>query len=106
MTLFLQQVGELLEKGCEERCMCQSEGKWKCEARCQGVFVQRGKMKNLDPHCYERSTNDDCCATVLCDNDAEIVDLGKLVNQEMAGNEMKASSVYVHKTNNSMRTEN
>lgn len=78
-----------MEKGCEERCTCQSDGNWKCEARCQGVFVQRGKMQNLDPHCYERSTNDDCCATVLCDNDAEIVDLGKLVNQEIVGNEMK-----------------
>lgn len=78
----------MLEKGCEERCICQRAGKWDCEARCQGVFVQRGKMQNLDPHCYERSTNDDCCSTVLCDNDAEIVDLGKLVNQEIGGNEM------------------
>jgi hypothetical protein len=72
----------VLEKGCEERCTCQSEGKWNCEARCQGAFVQRGKMQNLDPHCYERSASgDECCATVLCDNDAEIVDLGELVNQ-------------------------
>lgn len=51
--------------------------------------MTRGKMQNLDPHCHERSTDDDeCCATVLCDNDAEIVDLGKLVNQEIAGNEV------------------
>jgi hypothetical protein len=78
----------VLEKGCEERCMCQSEGKWNCEARCQGVFVPRGKMQNLDPQCYERSTDDECCSTVRCDNDAEIVDLGKLVNQEIVGNEM------------------
>jgi hypothetical protein len=67
--------------------MCQSDSKWKCEARCQGAFVQRGKMQNLDPQCYERS-HDICCAVILCDNDAEIVDLGKLVNQEIVGNEM------------------
>jgi hypothetical protein len=77
----------VVEKGCEERCICQSDGKWKCEARCQGAFVQRGKMQNLDPQCYERS-HDDCCAVIRCDNDAEIVDLGKLVNQEIVGNEM------------------
>lgn len=46
--------------------------------------MQRGKMQNLDPHCHERSANDDCCATVLCDSEAEIVDSGKLVNQEIA----------------------
>lgn len=45
--------------------------------------MQRGKMQNLDPHCNERSASDECCATVLCDNDAEIVDLGKLVNREV-----------------------
>lgn len=79
----------MLEKGCEERCICHSAGKWKCEARCQGVFIERGKMKNLDPHCYERSSSsDECCSTVLCDNDAEVVDLGKLVNQEIVGNEI------------------
>lgn len=83
---IFQQVGEALEKGCEERCICHDAGKWECEARCQGVFVQRGKMQNLDPHCYERSTSDECCSTVRCDNDAEIVDLGELVNQEIAGN--------------------
>lgn len=81
----------MLEKGCEERCICHNAGKWKCEARCQGVFIQRGKMKNLDPHCNERSSStDECCSTVLCDNDAEVVDLGKLVNQKTVGNEMTA----------------
>lgn len=46
-------------------------------------------MKNLDPHCYEHSSSaDECCSTVLCDNDAEVVDLGKLVNQEIVGSEM------------------
>lgn len=45
--------------------------------------MQRGKMQNLDPHCNERSASDECCVTVLCDNDAEIVDLGKLVNREV-----------------------
>lgn len=84
--------------------MCQIDGKWSCEARCQGVFVQRGKMQNSDPQCYERSTNDDCCAILRCDNDAEIVDLGELVNQEIVGNEMtrrQTTSYGVQKTNNS-----
>lgn len=84
--------------------MCQSDGKWKCEPRCQGAFVQRGKMQNLDPQCYERS-HDDCCSIVRCDNDAEIVDLGKLVNQEIVGNEMTGRFVRwliygVYETNN------
>lgn len=50
-------------------------------------------MKNLDPHCSERSSTDECCSTVLCDNDAEIVDLGKLVNQEIVGNRMTGQLV-------------
>lgn len=66
----------MFDKGCEERCKCQNDGKWSCEPRCQGVFIQRGKMQSADPHCYERTTNDDCCSTVLCENETEIIDLG------------------------------
>lgn len=33
-------------------------------------------MQSGDPHCFERTTNDDCCSTVLCENETEIIDLG------------------------------
>lgn len=66
----------MFDKGCEERCKCQNDGKWSCEPRCQGVFIQRGKMQSADPHCYERTTNDECCSTILCENETEIIDLG------------------------------
>jgi hypothetical protein len=71
----LQQVGEMLDKGCEERCICRKGGKWSCEPRCQGALVQREKLKNLDPHCFERASNDECCSIVRCDDsaDAEII---------------------------------
>jgi hypothetical protein len=43
--------------------------KWNCEPRCKGALVQRGKMQNTDPHCFERASNDDCCMVVRCEND-------------------------------------
>lgn len=56
--------------------MCRKGGKWSCEPRCQGALVQREKMKNLDSHCFERASNDECCSIVRCDDaaDAEIID--------------------------------
>jgi hypothetical protein len=37
--------------------------------------MQREKLKNLDPHCFERASNDECCSIVRCDDaaDAEII---------------------------------
>ena len=67
----------MLEKGCDERCICRKGGKWSCEPRCQGALVQREKMKNLDSHCFERASNDECCSIVRCDDaadDAEIIE--------------------------------
>lgn len=75
MTFFfiLQQVGEQLNKECEERCICQKGAKWSCEPRCQGAYRKRDdeKLKNLDSHCFERLSSDGCCSTVRCDSSGD-----------------------------------
>ncbi|XP_070500745.1 putative epidermal cell surface receptor isoform X1 [Chironomus tepperi] len=80
-------VGEQLNKECEERCICQKGAKWSCEPRCQGALHIRGKLKNLDPHCFERFSSDECCSIVRCDSngDDSIVLEGE-VNQARSSN--------------------
>lgn len=60
-----------MNKGCEERCICQKGAKWSCEPRCQGALVQRGKLKNLDNNCFERESSDECCSVVRCNSNDE-----------------------------------
>ncbi|CAH1719991.1 unnamed protein product [Chironomus riparius] len=91
-------VGEQLNKECEESCICQKGGKWSCEPRCQGAMINRKdeKLKNLDSHCFERLSSDECCSIVRCDSSSDdaIVFEGE-VNQARSSNTNTTNDVLM-----------
>ncbi|KAJ6634088.1 putative epidermal cell surface receptor, partial [Pseudolycoriella hygida] len=63
-------INETMDKGCDQRCTCKA-GSWICEPRCSGMFFKKGKQID-DPKCFERPSKDDeCCATMVCDDQVE-----------------------------------
>lgn len=60
-------IGEKVERGCDEKCVCGKDGKvGDCEPVCMLPFVRAGKSAN-DPLCHERlSPTEPCCAVLVC----------------------------------------
>lgn len=65
---FLLQIGEIIDKNCDERCTCNEGAAWICAPRCTKQYFKRGK-KIDDPLCREiPSPDDECCAYMICDD--------------------------------------
>lgn len=62
---LFSQVGEVMDKGCDERCECKYGGHWECYERCQKPLIKRG-TKIDDPNCIEKDYDDECCAQLVC----------------------------------------
>lgn len=61
-------VGERWSRGCDENCTCGADGRSMCEPRCSLPFIRRGS-RALDAECYERPSQDPCCAVMVCTHD-------------------------------------
>lgn len=60
---FLQ-IGERIDRGCEETCECSPGGIFECSPRCKHPYIRRGRRLN-DPLCFE-SPVDECCSIIAC----------------------------------------
>lgn len=65
-SVCLLQIGETIDKDCDERCVCEKMG-WTCKARCTGSqIIKRGDPFENSGKCREKII-DECCAAVICD---------------------------------------
>lgn len=58
------QIGDQMDRGCEETCECNPGGTFECSPRCKVPFIRRGKPLD-DPLCFE-SPVDECCSIIAC----------------------------------------
>lgn len=65
LRILLFQIGEKVERGCDEKCVCVSGGRLECEPRCSGPFFRRGRISD-DPHCKVKPVEDACCVILVC----------------------------------------